>query len=852
MKNPVIIIALILVLMLFQLFSFAQKSPVAPDAIIKIDMKKAIANFSPSMYGIFFEDINHAADGGLYAEMIQNRDFEYSRVPENMHWINDSTIVNQKGWQEIYYKPVDLFSWSLMLKGDAEASVNLEKDKPVSTKNPQYLRFTINKIDNGSAAIVNNGFWGISVTKKQNYLLSFFAKKNSDYSGKLKVTIESTGGDVYASTEIDGLTSEWKQFKLTLTSTAVDPHARFVIYAQSKGTVFFDMVSLFPEATFKNRSNGMRTDLAQMLADLKPSFLRFPGGCVVEGATIENRIQWKKTIGNLIDREGHWNLWGYHTTDGLGFHEYLQLCEDLHADPMYVINVGMSCQYRESTVVSKDSIPNFLQEALDALEYAMGPVTSKWGALRAANGHPAPFKIKYVEVGNENSGQTYQTAYKIIQPVIKKKYPEIITIADEIIAITPEDKKAGVSIDMVDEHYYNSPAFFYEQSAKYDTYKRTNPWKIYIGEFAVTTGNPGKGNMRAALGEAAFMTGMERNSDIVNLASYAPTFVNENDRKWNPDMIVFNSSQAYGTPSYHALKLFSGNRPDNVLSTVVTLKKDNSFNPFGQLKGKVALSAWNTAVEYKDVKIEKNGTILFADDFSAGLKNWNIMQDKWEIKDGAFRNNQTVTEAVAYAGDSTWTDYTFSVKARKIKGEEGFIIYSLMNGENKCIWNIGGWNNTVDALQQDRNENRVNLGKSTPLKIETGKWYELKMEIKGQNVKCYLDGRLCHDEKLKEQLHPSIYATSGFQESKGILIVKIVNPFETKKSCKVVLDGSARFDAKGEAIVLSAEKADDENSFNNPTKVTPRLKTINNFGCSFTYQCLPNSVTVLRLKQIKK
>jgi alpha-L-arabinofuranosidase len=822
-----------------------------PDAVIKIDLKNPITNLSPAMYGIFFEDINHAADGGLYAEMIQNRDFEYNRVPERMHWINDSTIVNAKGWKEIYRKPAELFSWSLILKGPAEAKMSLEKDMPFNISNPQYLKFNITKLNNGSAAISNNGFWGISVVKNENYSLSFYAKKSFDYNGKLKITLEGVNGEVYATTMVDGLTAVWKQFKTKLTSNANDPHAHFVIYAQSTGALWFDMVSLFPEKTFNNRPNGMRNDLAQMLADLKPSFLRFPGGCVVEGATIENRIQWKKTIGNLTNRQGHWNLWGYHTTDGLGFHEYLQLCEDLHVDPMYVINVGMSCQSRESISVSKDSIKVFLRETLDALEYAMGPVNTKWGGLRSINGHPAPFKIKYVEIGNENSGSFYQMAYKIIQPAIKSRYPDIITIADEVVPLTPEDIKAGIRVEMVDEHYYQSPAFFYNQSVRYDKYNRSNPWKVYIGEFAVTTGKPGNGNMRAALGEAAFMTGMERNSDIVKMASYAPTFVNVNDRKWNPDMIIFNSSQVYGTPSYHAIKLFSTNRPDNVLSTVVTLKKDASFNPFANLKGKVALSTWNTEVEYKDVKIEKDGKILLTDDFSNGVQNWNIKQDKWEIKDGAFKNNQTVTEAIAIAGDSTWTDYTFTVKARKIKGDEGFIIYTLMNGGNKCIWNIGGWNNTVNVLQQDRDESRVNLGSITPINIETGKWYELKMEIKGQNVKCYLDGKLCHDEKLREQFYPSIYSTAGIQVSTGIVIVKIVNPFETKRQCNIVLDGAAKFDSKGEAIVLSADKADDENSFTNPSKISPKQKAININGSSFNYECPPNSVTVLRLKQIK-
>jgi alpha-L-arabinofuranosidase len=283
------------------------------------------------------------------------------------------------------------------------------------------MRFDVTRLGAGRAVVANEGYWGIPVRKGATYHLSLYARKDSRSSGTLTASLESTSGQTYASHEITGLTGKWGRFEATLTSRGDDPQARFVLSAKSAGTIWLDVVSLFPAETWKNRPNGLRPDLARMLADMRPSFLRFPGGCVVEGATLENRIQWKRTIGDVAARPGHWNLWGYRSTDGLGFHEFLQLCEDLGAAPLYVINVGMSCQGRGGMVAAKEDLNNYLQEALDALEYAMGPVTTRWGALRQANGHPAPFPVKYVEIGNENNGPAYREAYKFIQSGIKRR-----------------------------------------------------------------------------------------------------------------------------------------------------------------------------------------------------------------------------------------------------------------------------------------------------------------------------------------------------------------------------------------------------------------------------------------------
>ena len=836
------LVALLLPLLLASLVS-AQTSR---RARIGIDAARPGTALSPSMYGIFFEDINHAADGGLYAELIRNRDFEYNRAPEDMRWIDDSTIINPKGWKGAYRRPAELQFWSLIQDGGASARMQLDTANPINASNSQSMKFEVLKAEPGRAGVANEGYWGIPLAKGATYELSFYARKDERSPGRITASLESASGQRFAAKEITGITGTWKQFRATFTSSGDDPRARLVLSARSAGTVWFDVVSLFPGETWKNRPNGLRSDLASLLADMRPSFVRFPGGCVVEGATLENRVQWKRTIGDIAGRPGHWNLWGYRATDGLGFHEFLQLCEDLDADPLYVINVGMSCQGRAGMVADPEQLKDYLQEALDALEYAMGPATSHWGALRAANGHPKPFVVPYVEIGNENGGPDYQRAYRFIQSGIKRAYPGIITIANERVMLTDQDRTSypGVSLEMIDEHYYQSPSFFYEQSTKYDTYDRSDSVGIYIGEFAVTAGGPGKGNLLAALGESAFMIGMERNADKVRMASYAPTFVNVNDRAWNPDMIVYDGSRSYGTPSYHAIKMFSLNRPDRVLPTSVDYVVDTTGRRWEHLRGGIALSAWNTVAEYRDVRVEKNGQTLFVDDFSSGAGRWTQLQDLWEVRNGALRNKNSVVEAMATAGEQGWSDYTLTLKARKLSGEEGFIVYVLRNAESQCMWNIGGWGNSTDVLMQDR----VDLGPRREIRIETEKWYEIRIDVSGRRVRCFLDGELRHDAQLREKYIPTIFATSGIRESDGTMIVKVVNPFAEEKTCDVSISGAGAIEPAGEAIVLTSGSPTDENSLDQPERVAPRPVALRDLGGSFTYRCPPHSLSVIKVK----
>jgi alpha-L-arabinofuranosidase len=825
--------------------AFTQKDsgPGNIDCEITIDASLPQLQMSSDMYGIFFEDINHAADGGLYAELIQNRDFEAGRTPENITFLKNDTVTNFAGWKDIYKRPSPLQAWSLIKEGDVQGSIEQTAATPLNDKNPMSMKFEVSKLGRGKLAVSNEGFWGINVEKGKKYFLSLYARKDAKSKGSIKVSLESKTGKVYAEKVISGINEKWSQYKTVLLSSAVDSDARFVIAPLSEGTLWFDVVSLFPP-TWKNRPNGLRSDLAQMLKDMNPSFLRFPGGCVVEGATIENRIQWKNTIGDIAGRPGHWNLWAYHTYDGIGFHEFLQMCEDLNAEPLYVVNVGMACQYRGG-LVDKGEIKKYINETLDALEYAMGPVTSKWGAMRAKNGHPKPFKIKYLEIGNENWGQEYITRYYEFFKAVKEKYPQIITIADGDL----EKDNGKNEIEMVDEHYYLAPNGFYKRASMYDSYDRNRKRRIYIGEFAVTSGAIGKGNLRGALAESAYMIGMERNADMVKMASYAPTFVNANNRNWNPDMIVFNSSKAYGTPSYQAIKMFSGNRPEKVLNTNINVKPDGVKKD--DCKGGIALGTWGTVSEYKDVKVAVDGREVFSEDFSNGLNAWKAVKDEWSVVDGALRNKGNEWETLIMGGSYAWKDYTLTVKARKIKGDEGFAVGFYVNSaEDNYRWNIGGWGNTETGVQYFGNGTE-DVSKRVKVKIETGKWYDIKIETKGNLVKCYLDGALIHDFKLPEKPQPKMYATSGISKNKDEIIIKVVNPLEKEKAAKINLKGLGGIEPKGEAYVLSSSSQDDENSFENPVKVAPKKINIDNAADGFVYNCPANSLSIIKLKIVK-
>jgi alpha-N-arabinofuranosidase len=539
-------------------FADAQKNLV-------VNIGAANKDIQPTMWGVFFEDINQGADGGIYAELVKNRSFEF-------------------------FKP--LMGWSVRGKAVKEGDlivVNRASDKP---SNPRYLQATARNAQVGDLGLTNEGFKGMGVKAGLRYDFSVLYRQPAA-GVKLRVELTDSTGKTLGGTVVDlaGSGKDWHTAKASFNATGTEAKAKMNLWFEGSGVVDLDMISLFPTDTWKNRPGGMRRDMIQLLADMKPGFIRFPGGCIVEGYDLSQRYQWKKTIGPLEDRQLIINRWNfefahrpapdYFQTFGLGFFEYFQLAEDIGAEPLPILNAGMACQFNTAELVPLEDLDPYVQDALDLIEFANGDASTKWGAVRARMGHPAPFNLKYMGVGNENWGPQYVARLKVFTKAIKDKYPAIKLVnsagtdpsGERFDYLNSELRK--MNADIIDEHYYRRPEWFLENARRYDNYPR-NGSKIFAGEYAAQTDKVvsvnNKNSWQAAIAEAAFMTGLERNADVVTMASYAPLFAHAEGWQWTPDMIWVDNLRAYGTPNYYVQKLYSLNKGNKVVP--ITLNND--------------------------------------------------------------------------------------------------------------------------------------------------------------------------------------------------------------------------------------------------------------------------------------
>jgi alpha-N-arabinofuranosidase len=532
----------------FVLVSQAQQGP----AIVTVDAAHPGAAISPQMFGVFFEDLNFAADGGLYPELVKNRSFEFD-------------------------KP--LTGWHEMLGEDAKGiegpkgELSVRTEEPLNATNSHYLRARPYEAGFG---FYNTGFRGMGVASGAEYRFSAYVRSGGPKT--IRATITDEKGREIGSGKLEGFSGKWQRYETVIRANATTQHARLNLFLDENGYVDLDMISLFPVDTWNQRPNGLRKDLVQLLYDLHPGFLRFPGGCIVEGRLLETRYRWKTTVGDIAERKTIINRWNdeydyrpapdYFQSFGLGFYEYFQLAEDIGARPLPILNCGMACQFNTSETAKLEELHEYIQDALDLIEFANGPVTSPWGKLRAQMGHPAPFHLEMIGVGNEQWGPRYLERYKLFAAELKAKHPEIklIVSAGPGPAGEPFDSLWSswrqLKPDIVDEHYYRSPEWFLSNAGRYDHYDRSGP-KIFAGEYAAhttVTGRPdNRNNWRAAIAEAAFMTGLERNADVVQMASYAPLMANVDAWQWKPDAIWFDNLRSYGTPNYYVQKVFANN-----------------------------------------------------------------------------------------------------------------------------------------------------------------------------------------------------------------------------------------------------------------------------------------------------
>ena len=545
---------------------FAGLKPIKATVTAQPEETKEISDL---LMGIFFEDINYSADGGLYAELIQNRDFEY----------DPSDREGDKNWNSTH-------SWKL--EGE-NATFTISTSDPIHPNNPHYA---VLKTNQPGAALTNTGFDGIALKAGEKYDFSLFARiPEGSKSGKLLVRLVDADGTVQGETTVTVSSRSWKTYKAVLTAkTSAD--TRLELRPQSAGEIELDMISLFPQNTFKGRKNGLRADLAQTLADLHPRFVRFPGGCVAHGDGLKNIYQWKNTIGPLEARKPARNLWGYHQSMGLGYYEYFQFCEDIGAEPLPVLAAGVPCQNSachgdlrggQQGGIPMSEMGAYIQDILDLIEWANGDARkTKWGKIRAESGHPKPFNLKYIGIGNEDLiTDVFEERFTMIYLAIKEKYPEMIVVGtvgpfnegtDYVEGWKLADK---LGVPMVDEHYYQSPGWFLHNQDFYDKYDRSKKTKVYLGEYATHISGR-RANMETALTEALYLAALERNGDVVHMTSYAPLLAKDGRTQWNPDLIYFNNREVRPTTGYYVQKLYGQHAGDHYIPSQVNLDNQDS------------------------------------------------------------------------------------------------------------------------------------------------------------------------------------------------------------------------------------------------------------------------------------
>lgn len=744
-------------------------------------------------YGIFYEEINHAGDGGIYAELIRNGSMEENgSKPDYWQTIGNATIGISS---QNLINGAQRYAMQLNMKGEGDGTRN-------------------------------TGYWGIHIVEGQTYKVNLWIRTAEGWEGDVTLTLEdSEGTDLGHAVLPVSDAGTWKKYSAEIVATGNCQQGYFAIKGNEAGQLYLDCVSLFPP-TFMGRENGMRIDLAEKLAALHPKFMRFPGGCYIEGG---NRYQWRHTVGPVEERLGIYNSqWGYPVTNGMGFHEFLQLAEDLGAEPMFVVNMGMG----HGWVQDYQHIQDFIQEALDALEYANGDASTVWGAKRIAAGHPEPFGMRLIEIGNENYNYTfnnnsdqsdhYAERYRQFYDAIKAKWPETICIGNvEAWGTDNPSWRNAHPVDVVDEHYYKSPDWFAGNYHKYDNSSRSSH-KIYNGEYAVTSDYGTNGTLKAALGEAIYMAGMERNSDVCVMASYAPIFINENESQWKPDMLHYNAYASFGTPSYWAQQMMAS-----------TVGKQNitwtdTGNTLGLNNAILGVGSWSTEATYSNIRVtDAEGNIVFEQ--AEAITTPKSLQ-------GTYR-----TFDVSTAG------CTIEMDAVKNSGDEGFLItFALVDAGNYAWWNLGGWGNAKHGVEQAIDGAKTTLATASG-SINTGRTYHIKIVRNGTTASCYLDNTLIHTVTLTEKTGERLYLCASLNEAEDMAIVKVINYNGATVPTSFTFSDAT---IGGDAEVRIMSNADNyaENSMDEPEKVVPRSETITKTGDkSLTFEVPAYSLSVIQI-----
>ena len=837
---------------------------------LSIHTKNVRFPVAKNLYGLFFEDINRSGDSGLYPEMLRNRSFEDSIPPKGVETEPDGSVfVNRGGWPDIFNGGEGMSHWIKWPRTAVpawyvkDATMALDLNDTLNEKREASLKVSFK----AGGSLYNIGYHGINARKGISNHLILFIKSENDVL--LHAALQSASGKEYCGVNLQIRAGDYIRYDADLTPAENDTNSRLVIVASSECELRFGFSSLLPSDTYKG--HGLRSDIVEMLKNTHSKFLRFPGGCIVEGFNAETVMRFSNTVGPIWERPSHQLMWHYRTTNGLGFHEYLQLCEDLDLDPLYVCNVGMSCQARMPEYFDGEELDELLQECLDAIEYALGDCNTKWGKLRAEMGHPEPFKLRYIEIGNENFGPEYGWRYKKFYDVLKEKYPEIIYISN---THTEEDQ---LPTEVVDEHYYNTPWFFAENTHKFDTYDRKGP-KIFLGEYAVASGETVMTHY-AALGEAMFLTGVENNQDIVTLSSYAPLFQNIDFTAWQPNLIVFNNNTVYGIPTYHMISMMAEHRGENVVSFELDAPTD-----YLRYEGVPGLIAAKSGVQFKNPTL--NGKSVSV----SRLLQGELIQegDTWITKSGkpidhAFSKTDNPADAVwskhmkrfqlerinlpgreeqnslvmMTFGESAPQSSTFEIDVKM--DADNAVSVSLWNhlfidpyaiDEPKAIgWSVASTRNRVWDIRKGKSsvKNRnmwhpTDDPEAKPINFNYGEWNHLKVVTRENGYDCWLNGVQVESANLPT--YPTLGATVSTDADE--VIVKIVNMSGQNESVQISLDCDVQ-NAYQRVLLKGDPKG--QNSLECPNNISPVEDVLEGASSNFCYEAPSYSVSILLLKK---
>ena len=785
------------------------------------------------LFGIFFEDINHAADGGLYAELIQNRAFEFDPI-------------DNKNYLALYaWMP-----WQLDEKNGqtdaADVSLTILTESPYTKKNPHYLRITANS---AAAGVKNLGFnSGIALECGETYHFSCYLRK-IDEPVTVKACLIGKEGQIYASCELTADASDWKKYtadlKIAEGTSCTD--ANLALVCMTPSSVEVDFVSLFPAHTYKNRPNGLRKDLCEMLEAMHPKFIRFPGGCLVHDGQLDENARdsmyrWKNTIGPVEERSARRNNWGYNQTLGLGYYEYFQLAEDIGAEPLPVLPAAYDPHHQRK--VPLDELGPWIDDALDLIEFANGDETTVWGKKRADMGHPKPFGLHYLAIGNEEVGEGFTERYPYFHKAIREKYPDIKLIGSASpFAAGGEYERGWASArecgcDLIDEHYYMNTDWMIANVDRYDNFLSSDP-KVFLGEYA-SWGN----QWENGLAEAAFMTGLEKNVHAVGLACYAPMFANVDYVNWRPDMIWFDNNQVYGSVNYYVQSMFMRHQGTHRLDFTVT---EPELEQTARLlaEQKIRESAKTISGPIRVLVNEGQGVF-----FEVTVKNHDT--GKLHRFTDCVCGTESENRAASYENavetgviPKDWTNYTLTMKAKETEGKKGFLVY-LGEASDHMLWTLGGWQNLDISMEHFKNGRGACLSEAM-FSAEKDHEYELMLVVKDRTMKIYVDGEEYLDTIDKIPVPKPLYVSAALDEATGDVIVKAVNITGNSQTAQLALDG-----VNGTHNVLVEKMAaalSDENTMENKKCVVPAVSEETIPDGTFTRTFEPYSLTILRIRQ---